>query len=187
MSGKILVPKEIKGNLEPGEEVKNIVETVSVMKTPEFLAVTDRRVLYLNKKRFGRYDFEAIPYMKMRDANAKLGKVMWGEFVVEGEEKRRIHLRRVKKEGIVSTFKSMKEAINAIAIEPISIIHKKGLLKGEEWSLSKPPETIIRQKVPAPVVAPKAEEDPLKLLKIRFVKGEITKEEYEEMKKVLES
>jgi len=32
----------------------------------------------------------------------------------------------------------------------------------------------------------KAEENPLKVLQIRFAKGEITKEEYEEMKKVLE-
>ena len=33
----------------------------------------------------------------------------------------------------------------------------------------------------------KEEEDPLKILKLRYAKGEITKEEYEEMKKVLES
>jgi putative membrane protein len=31
------------------------------------------------------------------------------------------------------------------------------------------------------------DEDPLKVLKMRFAKGEITREEYEEMRKMLES
>ena len=34
--------------------------------------------------------------------------------------------------------------------------------------------------------APSAQEDPMKLLKARFVKGEISKEEYEEMKEAIE-
>ena len=106
-----------------------------------------------------------------------------GEFIMEGEEKTRIHLNRVKKEGIVSTFESMKEAINVIAIEPLSIIHKKRLFY-EEWTLTKPPEMIMRQKG---VTTREDENDPLKILKKRYAKGEITKEEYEEMKKVLES
>jgi len=36
-------------------------------------------------------------------------------------------------------------------------------------------------------IAESKEEDPLKILKLRYAKGEITKEEYEEMKKVIES
>ena len=157
--------------------MRNIIETFSAKKTPELLAVTDRRVLYLDKKMFGRYYFQAIPYMKMLSAKAKIGKMMFGEFVIEGEGETRIHLRRVKKDGIVSVFESMKEAINAIAIEPLSIVHTKGLLE-EEWTLSKPPEMIMRQKI---------EEDPLVILKMRYAKGELSHEEYTEMKKILES
>lgn len=179
------IPKEIKENLESGEEVKHITETFSLKNTPELLVVTNRRILYLDKKLFGRYDFQTIPYMKLRSATAKIGAVMWGEFILEGEEDTRIHLERVKKEGIISTFESMKEAINEIAIEPLSIVRKKRLFS-EEWYLSKPPEMIMRQKS-ASIPEYPIEGDPLKMLKIRYAKGEITKEEYEEMKKVIES
>jgi len=160
------------------------METFSVKNTPEFLALTDRRVLYLDKKLLGRYDFQAIPYMKMQSAMAKIGKIIWGEFIIEGEEETRIHLKRVKKEGIVSMFESMKEAINAIAIEPLSILHKKKLV-GEEWTLSKPPEMIMRQKDVTILAEHEAEGDSLKILKTRYAKGEITKNEYEEMKKII--
>ena len=171
------VPEEIREHLEPGERLKKIVGTFSITNTPEFLALTDCRVMYLEKKIFGRYNFQAIPYMKMLSAKAKISKTMWGEFVIEGEEETRIHLKRVKKDGIILAFESMKEAINAIAVEPLSIIHKKGLLS-EEWTLSKPPEMVMRQKT---------DEDPLNILKMRYAKGEITEEAYIEMKKLLES
>ena len=128
------MPKEIKENLEKDEELIKIIETFSVKNTPEFLALTDRRVIYLAKKMFGRYTFVAIPYMKMLSANAKIG-IKWGEFTVSGEDEKTIHLERVKREGIVLAFDSMKSVINAIAIEPLSIIHKKGFLS-EEWILS---------------------------------------------------
>ena len=170
------MPKEIQENLEPGEEPKKIVETFSIKNTPEVLVITDCRVLYLEKKLFRRYYFQAIPYMKMLSVKAKIGRI-WGEFIVEGEDETVIHLEKVKKDGIISTFESMKEAINAIAVEPLSIIHKKGLI-GEEWTLSKPPEMVMRQM---------KEDDPLQILKIRYARGEMTKEEYDQMKEILET
>lgn len=182
MSEELHLPKGIRENLEPGEDVKNIVETFSVMGIPEVLAVTDRRVLYLKKRIFGRYDFQSIPYMKMRNAYAKTGKVVWGEFFLEGEEENKIHLDRVKRENIASTFKSMIEAINAIAVEPLSIRHKRGIL-GEDWALSKPPEMVMRGVTTA---TNETDDDPLRILKIRYAKGEINQEEYEKMKKNLE-
>ena len=77
----------------------------------------------------------------------------------------------------------MIDTINAIAVEPLSIIHKKGLL-GEEWALSKPPEMVMRG---VTTTTNEKEEDPLKILRIRYAKGEINQEEYEEMKTNLES
>ena len=77
----------------------------------------------------------------------------------------------------------MIEAINAIAVEPLSIIHKRGLLS-EEWALSKPPEMIMRG---ITTTTKETEDDPLRILKIRYAKGEISQEEYEEMKQNLES
>jgi len=168
--------QEIKKNLEQGEQLIKIIETFSLKNTPELLALTDRRIMYFDKKMFGRYEFYAIPYMKMSGAKARVGKI-WGEFIIEGEDESIIRLEKVKKEGIVSAFEAMKEAINAIAIEPLSIIHKKGLMV-EEWRLSKPPEMIIRQKI---------EDDPFNILKSRYAKGEITEDEYIAMKELLES
>ncbi|UCH37960.1 MAG: SHOCT domain-containing protein, partial [Candidatus Bathyarchaeota archaeon] len=170
-------PKEILDNFEPGEILLEIIETYSLKNTPEWLALTDRRVMYLDKKLLGRYEFHAIPYMKMQNAIAKIGRMIWGEFIIQGEGDTIIHLKRLKKEGIISSFETMKKAINAIAIEPLSIIHKKGLF-GEEWTLSKPPEMIMRQQ--------SEEVDIFNILKQRLAKGEITKEEYSEMKNLLE-
>jgi len=46
---------------------------------------------------------------------------------------------------------------------------------------------ISAKKIPADLSSKKSDEDPLRLLKVRFAKGEITKDEYEEMKSLLES
>jgi hypothetical protein len=172
----LIPPEEISDNFEPDEILLAIIETYSLKNTPEWLALTDRRVMYLDKKLLGRYEFQAIPYMKMQNAIAKIGKMIWGEFIIEGEGDTIIHLKRLKKEGIISAFETMKKAINTIAIEPLSIIHKKGLF-GEEWTLSKPPEMIMRQR--------SDEVDILNIIKQRFAKGEITKEEYTEMVELL--
>jgi hypothetical protein len=174
---RLIPPEEIQENLEPGEILLEIIETYSLKNTPAWLALTDRRVMYLDEKLFGRYEFLATPYMKMQNAIAKIGKMMWGEFIIEGEGETFIHLKRLKKEGIISAFETMKKAINTIAIEPLSIIHKKGLF-GEDWTLSKPPEMIMRQK--------NDEADILSIIKMRYEKGEITQKEYAEMRELLE-
>jgi len=54
-------------------------------------------------------------------------------------------------------------------------------LKNKEKSL------LVLKKIPADLSSKKSDEDPLRLLKVRFAKGEITKDEYEEMKSLLES
>ena len=64
---------------------------------------------------------------------------------------------------------------------------------GKEWSFTKPAEMLLRSRpvtgapalAPAPATAAPVSVDPLKALQMRFVKGEITKEQYEEMRKFL--
>ena len=48
-------------------------------------------------------------------------------------------------------------------------------------------ETKEQQKTPSVMMVESKKENPMDTLKLRFVNGEITKEEYEDMKKVLES
>jgi hypothetical protein len=83
---------------------------------------------------------------------------------------------------------ALENAINAIAVEPISINVKKGLI-GKEWSFTKPAEMLLRSRpateAPAPSSTAPAVDDPLKALQMRLVKGEITKEQYEELRKYL--
>ena len=52
-NGLRYLPKEIEENLEKGEELIKIVATFSIKNTPEFLALTNHRVIYLGKKRLG--------------------------------------------------------------------------------------------------------------------------------------
>jgi type II secretory pathway pseudopilin PulG len=68
--------------------------------------------------------------------------------------------------------------------------------KTDSASASSPPPSQIPNKDPATRLpstdnnqptAKDTHEDPLKVLKMRFAKGEITREEYEEMRKMLES
>jgi len=62
-----------------------------------------------------------------------------------------------------------------------------GMLGIGKYSSLEVMKKVIEEKTELKVpVEIKEGEDPLKLLKIRYAKGEITKEEYEEMKRILE-
>lgn len=62
---------------------------------------------------------------------------------------------------------------------------------GKEWSFTKPAEMLLRSRpateapAPAPSSAAPVSDDPLRALQMRLVKGEITQEQYEEMKAFL--
>jgi hypothetical protein len=72
---------------------------------------------------------------------------------------------------------------NSIAVEPISIKHKGELLGIADWVFNKPAEMIFRQNTSIP--SPTAE-DPLVQLKMRFIKGELSEEEYKAKLRVLQ-
>ncbi|ACJ16940.1 hypothetical protein, conserved [Thermococcus onnurineus NA1] len=183
------LPKAVLRHLEHGEEVLFSIRKKISLEKPKWLLVTDRRIIYLDEKILGRYEMKAIPYQKLEQITVKLG-VMSSEFIIQGEENITLRLGWMNKEEARKAINAIKDALNAIAVEPVSIDVKKGLTS-ETWTLKKPKEFITRT-VPAEAIVQhppaKKEEDPLeklKKLKELYDMGVITQEEYEEKRKKL--
>ena len=69
-------PKEITENLYPEERVLFCIKKkIKLELKPKYLAVTDRRIIYLDQKILGRYDLEDIPYEKMRGVYFRQGAI----------------------------------------------------------------------------------------------------------------
>ena len=183
------VPDEISENLYPGGKVLYCVK--KKLRTdwkPKFLAVTERRVLYLDQKLLGRYDLEDIPYEKLEFAHFRKGKI-GAEFEIKREDGSKIKLSWMDRDEAKEAMEAIKDALNAISVEPVTIKKKKGIL-GEEMNITKPKELVTRTLPMTKVVERKTavEEDPLeklKKLKELYEEGILTKEEFEEKKRNL--
>ena len=185
----IEVPSEVSENLYPGERVLFCVKKkVMTELKPKFLIVTDRRAIYLDQKILGRYEIADVPYEKMEMVYFKKGKI-GAEFYIQNEEGMSIKLNWLEKSEAMSAMEAIRDALNAIAVEPISIQKKKGLF-GEEWKITKPKE-VVTKTLPMTKVVEKTtsqKEDPiekLKKLKELYEAGIISKEEFEEKKSKL--
>ncbi|CAD5245078.1 conserved protein of unknown function [Thermococcus camini] len=183
------LPKSVLRHLEPNEDVLFTVRKKISVEKPKWLIVTNRRIIYLDEKILGRYDIKALPYQKLEEVTIELG-IISSEFIIKGEEDIRLKLGWMNKEQARKTINAIKDALNAIAIEPVTIEVKKGLTH-ETWVLKKPKELVSRV-VPGSTVqhAPpvEKEEDPLeklKKLKELYDMGVISQEEYEEKRKKL--
>ncbi|MCK4397656.1 MAG: PH domain-containing protein [Methanophagales archaeon] len=186
------IPKEVEENLYPGEQISySLKKKFRLEAKPKYLIVTDRRVMYLDQKILGRYDLSDIPYEKLEQVSFHKGPVA-SEFVLKSEEGRIINLTWMEREEATSALNAIQDSLNAIAVEPVSIRKKKGLL-GEDLLLKKPPELVSRTIPMTRVVEErkaKAEEGPadkLKKLKELYDAGVINEQEYgEKRKKLLE-
>ena len=185
------LPKSVMRHLEPSEKVLFAIKKKISLEKPKWLLVTDRRVIYLDEKVLGRYDLKAIPYQKLEQVTVKLG-IMSSEFLIEGEENIKLKLGWMNKEEARKAINAIKDALNTIAVEPVSIdVQKK--LTSETWVLKKPKELITRTAPSGDFVnstppTAKTEEDPLeklKKLKELYDMGIITQEEYEEKREKL--
>lgn len=182
------LPKSVLRHLEPGEQVFFSIRKKISLEKPKWLLVTDRRIIYLDEKVLGRYELKAIPYQKLEQVTVKLG-VMSSEFVIEGEENITLKLGWMNKEEARKAINAIKDALNAIALEPVSIdVNKK--LTSETWILKKPRELVTRTAPAGAVIThpPTTAEDPyeeLKKLKELYEMGVISAEEYEEKRKKL--
>jgi len=184
------VPKEVLENLYPGEQISySLKKKIRLEAKPKYLVVTDRRVMYLDQKILGRYDLKDIPYEKLEQVSFHKGPVA-SEFVLKTEEGGIINLTWMEREEATSALNAIRDSLNAIAVEPVSIQTKKGLL-GVDLLLTKPPELVSRTLPLTRVIEgrkAKTEEEPaekLKKLKELFDAGIINEQEYEEKRKKL--
>ena len=92
-------------------------------------------------------------------------------------------VERVSRGDMANFIDALEIAYNSIAVEPVSMKRKGELLGMADWEFDKPKEMIFRQNVP---VQSKPAEEPLVQLKMRFIKGEISEEEYKAKLQVLQ-
>jgi hypothetical protein len=116
----------------------------------------------------------SIPFQKILRMRAYRGAFLWGDISFETEDGAMVPLEKVNHDDMVGFIDAFEIVYNGIAVEPISIKHNKDLLGQETWEFNKPKEVIFRQSSDQS----KPSEDPLNQLKMRFIKGEISEEEY---------
>jgi hypothetical protein len=121
---------------------------------------------------------------------AQRGMLRFGTITFYDENEEEIALNRVPKEQIEKFIDSLEQALNMIAVEPISIKRNKGIGGRMNWEFNKPPEMVFRSStyLEHQKVSPQTSshsQDPLFILKTRFARGEISEEEYNRMKKAL--
>lgn len=183
------IPPEVTENLYPGEKVLySVKKKLYTEFKPKYLVVTDRRVIYLDQKILKRYEIVDVPYEKLEFVHFKKGKI-GAKFVIRSEEGVEIELTWMEKDEAEGAMEAIRDALNVIAVEPVSIQKKKGLL-GFELMISKPKEVVTRVLPMTQVVERKVskKEDPvekLKKLKELYDAGIISMEEFEEEKRKL--
>jgi len=187
------LPEQLLENLYDNEEIKRVLKTMSLLNVPEYTCLTNRRVIYYNQKVLGRYEIADIPYSRLALMSAERGRLLFSSLYLEGEDGAMIGLKRVPKEEIEDFVVALELAINNVAVEPIRIKRKKGLMGKMSWEFKKTAEMLFKSRAPETNVLQSRSQiddndvaDPLKELKMRLVKGEITKEEYAELKEILE-
>jgi hypothetical protein len=159
------------------------LKTFEVAERPDYIILTNFRIAYFDEKHIGRYVFKSIPFEKLLQIKAHRGAALWGEISFKSEDHTVILLKRVNRGDLEGFINALENAYNSIAVEPISIKHEKDLLGKATWEFNKPTEMIIRQR---PSDQPKPSEDPLNQLKTRFIRGEISEEEYKAKLRVLQ-
>jgi hypothetical protein len=177
------LPSAVKENLSSGEEVIRYLKTFEVVERPDYIILTNVRVVYFNEKHLGRYAFKSIPFQKLLQIRAHRGALLWGDISFKSEDGIVILLEKVDRRDLEGFMDALEIEYNSIAVEPISIKHEKDLLGKATWEFDKPAEMVFRQQ---PSDQPRPSEDPLNQLKMRFIKGEISEEEYRAKLRVLQ-
>ena len=159
------IPNAIKKILLADEEVL-AVEKQSRCKaafTPDSIIVTNLRVIRCSPSRSG-FHHEIEDYHYEDIANIKIDKgIFFGNIIIK---------RRFMSENLV--LNNLPKG----RVDNISRLIQENLRRLSSSQLSQVPTT---QRIP--ISSP---EDPLQVLRLRFAKGEITREQFEEMKKQLD-
>ena len=179
------LPKNLLEQIEPDEKIIDDLKTTTVTSKPDYIVLTNTRIIYFNEKHLGRYEFTIIPFSKLQTMRAERGLMFFGGISFVNESGEEISLNWIPKKEIEPFIESLEDAMNSVAVEPISIKRDKGIGSKMKWQFDKPPELIFRSQ--NDFRSHKTEGDPLNELKLRYARGEITEDEYNKMRKFLES
>ena len=176
------LPDGLKKNLSPGEEIISYLKSFVVAERTNYIILTNLRLIYFDEKFLGRYVFKSLPLQKVLQVSAHKGAIVWGDVSVKMEDGTFYTLERVSRNDMTNFIDALEIEYNIIAVEPISIKHKGELLGIADWEFNKPEELVFRQQPSTQQLV----EDPLNQLKMRFIKGEISEEEYKTKLRVLQ-
>ena len=177
------LPDGLKKNFSPSEEIVCYLKSFMIAERTNYIILTNIRLIYFDEKFLGRYVFKALPLQKVLQVSAHKGAILWGEVSVKMEDGTSYTVERVNRNDMANFIDALEIEYNSIAVEPVSIKHKGELLGISDWEFNKPAEMIFRQN---PSIQSQTAEDPLVQLKMRFVKGEISEEEYKAKLRVLQ-
>jgi len=184
-SWKVTDPEELKEvekiqDRLDSDEIVHIVAKQSrtkpggaVIGSPNTIFATDRRLVIRNPTMLGmRENVEDYSYDKL--TNIKLEKGIFSSTLVITAPGMGTAARGGLASGGIAWGRGEDGMIDAIPKDKAEMILQLARLKMEQ----------IRKQGNRP--QPASDDDPLKIIKVRFAKGEISKEEYEEMKSALE-
>ena len=177
------LPSGVKKNLSPGEEIISYLNSFVIAERTDYIILTNLRIIYFDEKFLGRYVFKSLPLQKILQVSAHRGAVVWGEVSIKMEDGSLYSVERVSRNDLARFIDALEIEYNKIAVEPISMKHEGHLLGRADWEFNKPAEMIFRQ---SPTIQSQTSEDPLVQLKMRFIKGEISEEEYKTKLRVLQ-
>jgi len=185
------VPEAVKKNLASGEEVLHAIrakKALSMDLTPKTLAVTNQRVILVDHKMLGRYDLQDIPYSKLETVRFEQG-VAGSHFTLQPEDGKAIEVAWLSRDGARRAIETIRDALDDIAVEPVSIKRTKKMLGREEWVLHKPEELVYRRASAGGEGEEKKESsqplEQISKLKELLDAGAISREEYERKKQDL--
>jgi len=164
--GKTLkIPKAIKKMLLADEQVMAVIKQsrLKAAITPDSIIITSQRIIRYSPSSLGLHkEIEDYRYEDM--ANLKIDKgILFATITLK---------RRFMSEDLIL------DNLPAGQVNYVFRLIQENLKRMSSTSVS--PVTTSQQTPPGPP------EDPLQVLKLRFARGEITREEFEEMKRVLE-
>lgn len=154
-------PNEVKRILAPGEQIMAVVQQsrLKATITPDSIVVTHERIILCKPSTLGlKKQVEDFRYHDM--ANFKVEKgILCGSIIIR------------------QNFMSDDVVIDNLPKDQLDKVMK---IVQEKIRLARTPHPITQTS------ASSQSQDPLTLLKTRFVKGEITQDQFEEMKRLLE-
>jgi hypothetical protein len=159
------IPKAIKKMLLADEQAMAVIKQSrwKAATTPDSIIITNQRIIRYSPSNLGLHE-EIEDYRYEDIANLKIDKgVLFAAITLK---------RRFMSEDLI---------LDNLPARQVDYVFK--VIQENLRRMSSAPTSTVTANQQTPLTAP---QDPIQVLKLRFARGEITKEQFEEMKKVLE-